>query len=112
MRTYRGHREEDENVVIVSNDGLYPGELKPRGALLLHGLDPAAFDWGNSSAPTLNLALNILLDVTGERLLSIMACHDFKDTVISELGDGWELTELEVLKWLVGYLWSKYRDSN
>ncbi len=96
MKTYRGIRTADRNVVCaISPDG--PELLSLR--LDLAPLSPEGFDWGQSGEGTAQLALALLADALGDD--AAMAYYrDFEEKVVQDLPDSsWERSLLAIQEW-------------
>lgn len=63
---------------------------------------PDGFQWGYGGSGPAQLALAILLDVTGDEELSVRLHQDFKRDKIAQFGDSFVLTEGEIRAWLAG----------
>jgi hypothetical protein len=99
MKTYRGIRTADRNVVCaISPDG--PELLSLR--LDLASLSPEGFDWGQSSEGAAQLALALLADGLGDA--AAMAYYrDFEEQVVQELPDSsWERSLRAIQEWFHG----------
>jgi len=59
------------------------------------------FNWGYGGSGPAQLALAILLDVTGDPQVSQEFYQWFKEDIVSRWGQRWAITATEVLTWLV-----------
>ena len=96
MKIYHGERANgttDPGPVTVTVDGeTYP--LKPQpGWYMCH----LGWAWGYYGSGPKHLAYALLVDATGDRGFAELHHQSFKDAVISQLGDTWELTQAAVL---------------
>ena len=64
---------------------------------------PDGFQWGYEGSGPAQLALAILLDVTGDKERSIRLHQDFKRDKIATLGDSFILTIDEIHDWLASH---------
>lgn len=92
-KTYRGMRILGERGVSVNGFTLDPAPSRR-----VHALAPA-FDWG-STPGAFQLALAILLDVTGSAETALDHCRDFRRQFVSQWVDDWEITDAQVRDWL------------
>jgi hypothetical protein len=103
-RIYSGARTEEGCVVRVTDTAQPVGE---RG---FHILDPevsrqvadycAVFDWGRSTSAGKQLALALLLDVTGEPDRAMRWCELFAERYVGNLSPEWTVPELDIELWL------------
>ena len=75
-------------------------KLSPDASLKLRDHSPDGFQWGNNGSSPAQLALALLLDVTGNPELSLSHYQDFKFDVVASWGDEWEITSWEILEWI------------
>lgn len=71
-----------------------------RASLRVRRLSPCGFEWGYSGAGAAQLALALLLDVTGDPLAAVRAMHWFKWAVCHSWGRRWTITAGEIRRWL------------
>lgn len=85
--------------VVVQHEG---GDsiLDPGPSQKVWNHSPDGFQWGYGGSGPAQLALAILLDVTGDEALSVRLHQDFKRDKIAQLEDSFVLTEDEVRDWL------------
>ena len=102
MRTYTGvfkYRsvkiEHDLGGEAYAHDDLLPG---PSQKLVNHS--PDGFDWGYSGSGPAQLALALLLDVTGDSSLALRHYQNFKFDVVAKLDFDWELTDNQINDWI------------
>ena len=92
MKIYHGERAAgttDPGPVTVTVDGeTYP--LKPQWSW-------CKFNWGYHGSGPKHLAFALLVDATGDRIFAEAHCQSFKQVVISQLEDVWDLPEVVVL---------------
>ncbi len=75
-------------------------ELSPTASLKLRDHSPDGFQWGYTGSGPSQLALAILLDVTGNPELSLDHYYDFKLDMVAFWGEEWSITTCQVLEWL------------
>lgn len=97
MKTYAGVRLNERLGVSVTEDGGWP---KPLRHYSRHS--PDGFAWGYSGSGPSDLALAILTDaVGGERAET---CYTtFRDAHVARWSDRWEITEAQVVDWVVAF---------
>jgi hypothetical protein len=97
MTIYRGYRESQvgHQLVTKDNDLLMPG---PSQKVWNHS--PGGFNWGYGGSGPAQLALAILLDVTGDEKLAVEHHQAFKWAFVSGWGDRWEISSEQILEWL------------
>lgn len=96
---YRGYRVSDAGDHLVTRNG---DILMPEPSLKVWNHSPTGFSWGYGGSGPAQLALAILLDVTGDIELASKRHQDFKWKFVSGWGDNWEITSDQVLAWLRG----------
>jgi hypothetical protein len=89
-----------QTVVRHQSDGK-DSILDPRRSQKVWNHSPDGFQWGYGGSGPAQLALAILLDVTGDEALSVRLHQDFKRDKIAQLDDSFVLTEAEIQTWLV-----------
>lgn len=94
-------------LVVIPGNGLHNTHRRPL-PLRLHwwSHSPDGFNWGYGGSGPAQLALSILVEVTGDTALSLRLYQQFKWDVISKLAmdQGWTLSADEVLAWLARQL--------
>lgn len=105
MKIYQGMRGPGivgkASVMVVSGPGprgIQPLSPKPSQDLTNHS--PDGFQWGYRGSGPAQLALALLLDVTGNEEESKLYYQDFKDDFVSGWGDVWEISDNEIKNWL------------
>lgn len=83
------------DVVILDGQELLPG---PSQALFNHS--PDGFAWGYGGSGPAQLALALLLAVTGNDELSLRLYHDFKDEFVSAWPQGAHTAEVDIAAWV------------
>lgn len=89
VRTRRG--------ATVTRDGI---TLSPLPSQAIRNHSPDGFEWGYSGSGPAQLALAILLDVTGDRAQAERLYQRFKERFVASWESRWILTEGEVRGWL------------
>jgi hypothetical protein len=105
MKTYLGfpRRTQDGGfLVMVEEDGKMRKTLDPKPSQRLINHSPDGFAWGYGGSGPAQLALAILLDVTGDREKSMLYYQQFKGQVIADMDMNapWSLTSEYIEKWL------------
>ncbi len=99
MKFYKGTHMMARTVVLVNTDGdTKVLELAP--SLKLRNHSPTGFEWGYCGSGPAQLALAILLDVTGDALVAQAFYQDFKQEVVAAWGETWEIYESDIRTWL------------
>ena len=75
-------------------------ELSPEPSQKVHNHSPDGFNWGYGGSGPAQLALALLLDVTGDEFLSAYYHQAFKRDYVAGWGDKWSLTDLEIQIWI------------
>lgn len=75
-------------------------ELSPVTSQKLRNHSPDGFQWGYGGSGPAQLALALLLDVTGNPDLSQAHYQDFKIEVVASWGEQWKITSQEILDWI------------
>lgn len=103
MIVYKGVRDTSGTAHVVK---CHPGrDVMPRLALKrslkLRGHSPTGFEWGYGGSGPAQLALALLLDVTGDKALALEHYQDFKWQVVANLAhEGWNLPDADIQDWL------------
>ena len=90
----RGPRSLDAH---VSKDGI-PLPLAPSYELAKHS--PTGFEWGYLGSGPSQLALALLLDVTGDANTALQWYQFFKEDHVGTWGTTWQITTEEIKLWL------------
>ncbi|MDB5310699.1 MAG: hypothetical protein JWO38_4901 [Gemmataceae bacterium] len=100
MKTYRGYRFGGRTFVTVEEYG-YTAELSPGPSMLVvnhtHG-----FEWGFAGDGPAQLALALILDASGLPGRARANYQVLKQLVVRDWGDGWTITDRQILDWLDG----------
>jgi hypothetical protein len=97
MSTYRGYRYQACGPLTVTKDGQI---LSPAPSQEVWNHSPDGFQWGYGGSGPAQLALALLLDVTGDRELSSRLHQSFKREFVAAWGDAWEMTGEEIKTWV------------
>lgn len=104
VKTYSANRETSGTRVFVKQaDAKFENtiELDPAPSLAIVNHSPTGFEWGYGGSGPAQLALAILLDVTGDRELAEKLHQDFKWKFIANLpAEKWQLREDDVRQWV------------
>jgi len=103
-RVYEGSRDGAGCVVTVFDSALPRGDGNPR-ALSVAASQAikdccAHFDWGNDDTGALQLAIALLLDVSGDTGTALRWHEHFARTYVRELPATWTVPELDIALWL------------
>lgn len=77
-------------------------ELSPVASQRLRNHSPDGFQWGYGGAGPAQLALALLLDVTGNPEVAQAYYQDFKFHIVASWGEEWSITNQQILRWLEG----------
>lgn len=90
------------------NDGMGPQPvlrngkpLSPKASLKIYPHSPDGFNWGYGGSGPAQLALALLFNATGDRRLALDNYQAFKWTFVGQWGDSWQITDQEILAWLL-----------
>nr|AJG38120.1 hypothetical protein [bacterium enrichment culture clone fosmid MGS-K1] len=97
MTVYAGckHNNGIGHQLVTKDDGLLP--TGPSRGFAKHSVE---FNWGYEGSGPAQLALAIILDVTGDRDIALRYYQDFKRAFVAGWGDSWQITSVEVTDWL------------
>lgn len=101
MKEYRGIKDESgggKSVFIVEDGDRR--KLSPNPSLKLVNHSPTGFQWGYGGSGPAQLALAILLDVTGDPERSQRFYQNFKREFVANWEGSFKITEQEVIHWL------------
>jgi hypothetical protein len=103
-RMYTGSRTDSGVQVVVSDSALPVCDTNPQV------IDPRVsrgvvdcgefFQWGDDSAGSRQLAVALLLDVTGDAATALRWHEHFALTYVNKLGATWSVPEIDVALWL------------
>lgn len=97
-KVYRGARRPDESpeALVTVNDRVLSAAPSQR----VRNHSPNGFEWGYGGSGPAQLALALLLDVTGDSEQAEDQYQDFKRQFVANWGDEWEITEAQIRDWL------------
>ena len=95
MKIYTGKKVGFDHKVTVL-EGNVLSDLSPEPSQDIVNHSPDGFNWGYSGSGPAQLALGLLLDVTGDKDISSRYYQLFKSDVISQLDDEWEINEAAI----------------
>lgn len=106
MKVYRmipERTKEGGRTVLVDQEqgGIKP--LSPKPSQKLHEHSPDGFNWGYGGSGPAQLALALLLDVTGDPGLSLRLYQTFKQEVIAVAAEqerSWHISEDGIRRWI------------
>ena len=92
-------------VVMCLVDGKWQAEfLDPQPSQKIVNHSPDGFEWGYNGSGPAQLALALVLDVTGQPGVAAFVYQDFKDDFVArwgrEVDDRWSMTEEEIRSWV------------
>lgn len=104
MKIYNGYRTlTGTALVMVTDQRLKPYNFSVTRSQKVWNHSPDGFEWGYGGSGPAQLALAILLDVTGDEKLASRWHQDYKRDVIALLPKAdWKISEREVWDWLHG----------
>ena len=97
MATYRGYRYQDSGELVVTKDG---ESLSPAPSQKVWNHSPDGFQWGYGGSGPAQLALALLLDVTGDPDLSANLHQRFKMEYVAGWGEYWEFSTEGIQAWV------------
>lgn len=100
MAIYRGYqkRTKQGGFLVTKDDE----PLSPVPSQKLYDHSPNGFNWNYQGSGPAQLALALLLDVTGDKDLALRLYQPFKREIIARLGTPWRMTTESVQRWLEG----------
>lgn len=103
MKTFHGVRTQECCTVQVT-EGDKTSVLSPARSLKIRNHSPTGFEWGYGGSGPAQLALALLLEVTGDRDVAEKLYQDFKFEVVAKWSNsgGWMATEDEIIAWIKG----------
>lgn len=99
MATYRGKKIQRAGPRVVTKDGEI---LSPARSQKIWNHSPDGFQWGYGGSGPAQLALALLLDVTGDKELASRWHQQFKWDVVARWGDEWKITSEQIKEWIKG----------
>ena len=75
-------------------------EVSPAPSQKLRNHSPDGFQWGYGGSGPAQLALALLLDVTGDPGMAQAHYQDFKFYMVASWGEEWSITSMDILEWL------------
>jgi len=94
--TYTGFRSSRIGAVVRKNRTI----LSPMASRKIRDHSPDGFEWGYGGSGPSQLALALLLDVTGDPVIALSHYQRFKFSIVGGWGDRWEITNLEIRSWI------------
>jgi len=97
MATYRGMkiRTQQGGMVVKKDDDI----LSPKPSQKLYNYSDG-FNWGYGGSGPAQLALALLLDVTGDKDIALGNHQQFKWAIVAKFEDEWQITTKEIKAWL------------
>ena len=106
MKMYRGDRGEGRDlqggfiVKVEDTDSETLVVLSAAASQKLVNHSPDGFNWGYGGSGPSQLALGLLLSVSGDDNLSLRYYQQFKWEIVASLPDSWELSEASISEWI------------
>jgi hypothetical protein len=105
VKIYRGHSpvRTGQGVFLVTvSEGRQNKILSPGPSQKLYNHSPDGFNWGFSGSGPAQLALALLLDVTGDRDIALSHHQNFKWQVVASWAQDqpWQYSEEQIRSWL------------
>lgn len=100
MKVYRGNRSGYDRKIEVVEDGV-SSDLSPEHSQEIINHLPDGFNWGYSGSGPAQLALRLLLDVTGDQVVASRYYQQFKADAVSQFGERWEISEVAIRRCLL-----------
>lgn len=89
--------------VLIIDENLTAMILRPERSQHVKNHSPDGFNWGYAGSGPAQLALAILLEVTGDEATALAHYQDFKFEVIASISSqtaNWEIEEQKIIAWL------------
>ena len=104
-RTFRGiaHQTPFSRDVLIIDENRSTTFLKSERSQRVKNYSPDGFNWGYAGSGPAQLALAILLEVTGDEAKALAHYHDFERQVIVSITSqttNWEIKEQKIITWL------------
>lgn len=95
---YRGKARAEPRFGVYKNDEIL--DCAPSQGIINHS--PDGFSWGYGGSGPAQLALGLLLDVTGDRGIATRFYQDFKWEVVAKwpMTEDWSTDGLTILNWV------------
>ena len=97
MPIYRGYRYQESGNLVVTKDGK---PLSPAPSQKVCNHSPDGFQWGYGGSGPAQLALALLLDVTGNAELSGRLHQRFKRHFVAAWGEKWQIRKEDIEMWI------------
>ena len=99
---YKGFKTTDGGPQLVwkTNGSSIPVVLGPGPSQEVMNHSPDGFQWGYGGSGPSQLALAILLDVTGDPDLSVRLHQTFKNHFVASWSDKWQIRNEDILTWI------------
>jgi hypothetical protein len=101
-RVYQGCGDGAGRVVMVSDSALEDRRARPLCPDASRTVKDVSehFGWGGEGPDVLQLALALLLDVSGDADTALKWCERFAATYVGKLSDTWTVPEVDIALWL------------
>jgi len=104
---YHGEHRSQGDVVTVFDSALPRCEGNPRALSLqaAHAVRQVSpcFGWGVEDENSLQLAIALLIDVSGDPDVALRWCEAFASTYVARLPQIWTVPEIDIALWLYCY---------
>jgi hypothetical protein len=101
---YRGYRMNGAAYVrhdVITGEGRYTCEyLDPAPSQALFNHSPDGFEWGYSGSGPAQLALALILDPTGDKVMALKYHQDFKEHFVACWGQSWHINSEQIKRWI------------
>lgn len=97
MSIYKGFKTREIGSAIVWKDN---ATLSPVASQKVWNHSPDGFEWGYGGSGPAQLALALLLDVTGVSTLAVQLYQDFKREFVATWGEEWEISDDQIKAWI------------
>jgi len=74
--------------------------LDPGASQKIYNHSPDGFQWGYGGSGPAQLALALLLDVTGDGDMSVSLHQDFKRHFVASWGESWQMSTGQIREWI------------
>ena len=102
MKAFVGIRDGDGTCHLYLKDGDNLTKIPPDRSQAVYNHSPDGFEWGYSGSGPSQLALAIMLEITGNDRRALTLYHEFKFAVVSGMPlDYWSLPVATVQRWII-----------
>ena len=102
MKAFVGIRDGNGLCHLYLKDGENLTKIPPDRSQAVYNHSPDGYEWGYSGSGPSQLALAIMLEITGNDRRALTLYHEFKFAVVSGMpSDYWSLPVETVQKWVI-----------